>query len=416
MLPWMNRQTRRNGRARRRPDLAAVELLETRALLANTPLGHALPDLTISGYAGPVASWGGPISVTVKVDNIGTSTQREPLNLAPGSTSNSDAPQSLVAVYASNVRHLTRHAVLLGSFTAPPVTQNNIVQLNETLTLPQRPAGFAGDGGHMYLIFRANADNSISEYDATNNFSRPVRVLIQAPLPELNAVALDVPPTMQPGDVIAPTIRVANLGTADTNLQGPVTVALVASVTPDFGPGSSILAEYTVPNIPAAASVPSQVQVIGDQNLNPPNNIVTIAGAPIELPTSPATYYIGVVVDPTNQIKQLQGVGSFRASHNPFSLAARVGPPIVGLPPAGVAPAGSVVTTQEFPFPASGASVGAPNSTTTTTGTGPVAELPFNVSTSSIPINGTGFGYGLLGLPKTPPVYTPSDFRQRVTV
>src|SRR5438128_12683229 len=63
VFPWESRRTRRSGRDRRRPDLAALECLEGRELLAHTALGFSLPDLAISGFAAPVASWGGPLAV-----------------------------------------------------------------------------------------------------------------------------------------------------------------------------------------------------------------------------------------------------------------------------------------------------------------------------------------------------------------
>ena len=72
MFPWESRRTRRRGgRDRRRPDLAAVESLEGRQLMAYSPLGASLPQLTISGYASPAAAWGGPLTVTVNIANIG---------------------------------------------------------------------------------------------------------------------------------------------------------------------------------------------------------------------------------------------------------------------------------------------------------------------------------------------------------
>ena len=47
-------------RSRRTPaGSPTLEQLETRELLAYTPLGFSLPDLTVSGYASTVAAWGG---------------------------------------------------------------------------------------------------------------------------------------------------------------------------------------------------------------------------------------------------------------------------------------------------------------------------------------------------------------------
>ncbi len=64
------------------------------------------------------------------------------------------------------------------------------------------------------------------------------------------SVGLSVPSRMQAGDTINPTIAIENLGTADS---GPVTVDLVESLTKSFTVGSSIIASYTVSNVPAAS-------------------------------------------------------------------------------------------------------------------------------------------------------------------
>ena len=84
MFSRESRRTRRNGNDRRRPCLAIVETLERRELLAYSGLGFSLPDLTVTGFASPVASYGGPVTVTVNVRNIGASSTLEPLALSPG--------------------------------------------------------------------------------------------------------------------------------------------------------------------------------------------------------------------------------------------------------------------------------------------------------------------------------------------
>ena len=86
-----------------------------------------------------------------------------------------------------------------------------------------------------------------------NNVSKPVPVRVTSqPLPELRAIALAVPSSLSPGDTITPEIQIENFGTADPNLQGPVTVDLVASVTKSFTLGSSIVASYTVEQRPGS--------------------------------------------------------------------------------------------------------------------------------------------------------------------
>ena len=104
MLPRESRIQRLNRRARRRTDLTALEVLEERTLLSFSNLGYSLPDLRISGEAGPRAAWGGTIVVSAYLQNIGASTTTEPMSQAGAtdttatgslysSASASDAPQ-----------------------------------------------------------------------------------------------------------------------------------------------------------------------------------------------------------------------------------------------------------------------------------------------------------------------------------
>ncbi|WP_422925190.1 hypothetical protein [Singulisphaera sp. PoT] len=333
--------------------------------MAYTPLGYSLPDLSITGYAAPTASWGGSVDVSVTVRNTGASTLPEPFAQAPGDVSSADAPATTVAVYASPRANSSRGQVLVGTFDIPMTRQNTFQQVSSTISLPTQPRGFAGDGGAIFLRFQVNPDLAFTEVNYKNNTTAAsTRVRIEAPLPQLQAVSLDVPPVMQPGDTIDPTIQVANVGTTATSIQGPVTVALVASVDRKFGPGSSIVGLYQVANIPAISTAPSKSDSLDNsQNINQPNNIVTISGSPVTLPTRPGKYYLGVVIDPNNQIKQLGRIGRVRSSIGAFSLIHQVGPVDSGLPPAGVATTSP--TNLPFPYPATTTTVGYSNNTTT---------------------------------------------------
>ena len=111
--------------ARRRSELAPLELLEGRALMAYSALGFSLPDLTISGVAAPAASWGNTLAVTVTLNNIGSETINEPLALAPGSQSTADAAPTTVAVYASTRKNAHRQ-VLIGTFATPYLPQERL--------------------------------------------------------------------------------------------------------------------------------------------------------------------------------------------------------------------------------------------------------------------------------------------------
>jgi hypothetical protein len=350
-------------RARRRTDLAAPEQLESRALLAFSSLGFSLPDLTITGQAGPRAAWGGVLDVSALLQNIGASTITEPLSQAPatqaptpgspyGSTSTADAGDSTVAVLLSRSSRSLKGAISLGTIEAPPVSQNSVEQLEDSFALPSRPKGFAGAGGKFYVRFVANSTGSVPEATRANNVSKPVAVQVTGQArPELRAIALAVPSSLSPGDTVVPQIQVENFGTADPNLQGPVTVDLVASVTRSFTLGSSIIASYTVESIPAVSEAPTggNFKTFATLILDQPNNVVTIAGAAVTLPTSPRRYFLGVVVDPGGTIDQLS------VPKNNFTLIRVVGPKTKFLPPAGVV---SSANTGQFPNSPSGTPIG----------------------------------------------------------
>jgi len=342
--------------------VTALESLEGRQLLAFSSLGYSLPDLRVSGSAGPVAAWGGALAVSVNLQNFGSSTTLEPLGLAPSSPSSADAAVSTIAVYITPRAHSQVGGVQIGTIQAPPLAQNDIEQLTDSFALPNRPRGFPGTGGKFYVYFRANASGSVLESQAQNDTSQSVPVRVYGRfLPLLQATALDVPATMRPGDTIRPVIQIANLGTAPTRLQGNLQVALVASVDPTFTLGSSIVGIYDIGNIASQSNTPIRsynkngrvnLQRAARDNLTPNNNVATIIGDPVTLPTSPATYYLGVVIDPNSKIQQLP------STLKRFQLIMRVGPNTAGLPPAGVISTGGSSNNLPFPNTPNGVSVG----------------------------------------------------------
>jgi hypothetical protein len=337
-------------RHRRRRTVDALERLEPRELLAWSPLGFSLPDLTVRGIAAPVTSYGGPLTVTIEVDNLGASSMIEPLALQPGSTSSADAPPSQVGVYVSRSPHFGPGAIPIGTVAVPAVPQKGVAIITDTLTMPARQRGLPPNGGTLHVFFRADVARQVVEADETNNLDRrgvPVRV--EAGLPDLFAIALDTPPNLQPGQTIQPTVQLANYGTVDPAAQGPFQVQLVLSTDRNFGPGDTILQSFTVAGVPPLSAVPMQDVVLGDVNIDPPVNIINLTpDAPLTLPSGPSRYFLGVIVDPDNQIRELSEVG------RPFSPAldpvVRVGPPTAGL-----LPPGPVTTpappTNVFPIP-----------------------------------------------------------------
>lgn len=326
----------RNRRAALRP---RTEMLEGRQLLSYSPIG-SLPDLTVTAQAGAIAAYGGPIAVTLDVRNLGASTLIEPLNLQPGSFSTADAGPSRVGVYLlRNARALPGGAgsVLIGEVAVPGVPQNSLVTVSQTLILPQRPRRFPGSGGNVFLGFKVDDLKEVADADRTNNVGSRVHLQIQAALPDLATIALDVPPVLQPGDTIAPSIKVANYGTVDTASQAAVTVLLVASTDTNYGPTDVILGRYQITNLPGLSQAPQRRTVLGDVTVDDQPNVITLETTTdqresITLPTGLGGYFVGVIVDPLNTIRELHEIGAGPSSALQQIRRVAVVP---GLPPAG---------------------------------------------------------------------------------
>jgi hypothetical protein len=358
VLPRESRIQRLKRRARRRTDLTALEVLEERTLLSFSNLGFSLPDLKITGEAGPRAAWGGSLVVSAYLQNIGASTTTEPMSQAGAtdtqatgslysSASASNANNSTVEVLISPTSRSLKGAISLGTISAPALEQNSVEQLSSPFTLPSQPAGFAGTGGKFFVWFLANSTDAFPEANVNNNLSKPVAVQVTGqPLPSLRAIGLAVPSRMQPGDTINPTIVVENFGTADTSAQGPVTVDLVESVTKSFTLGSQIIATYTINDLPGVSGTPTKgnFRKFAQQILAEPSNVVSLGGTEVTLSTSPSTYFLGVVIDPQGAIKQLS------LPKNSFQVIHVVGPPIKGLPPANTVSNGTGALFPTAPF------------------------------------------------------------------
>ncbi len=318
--------------------------------MAYSPIGFSPPDLTVSGWTAPVAAWGGPLAVHVEADNIGAASMLAPLNLAQGSPSPTDSAPTTVEVLVSTRAHNFSHAVEVATISVPSIPQNTIVPIDQVISLPQQPRGFPGDGGNVFVQLRIDPNKQSLDLDRTNNsFTIKQPVQIAAPLPDLEAISMDTPPGIQPGDTVQVNAKIANFGTVDTAAQGPVLVYLVASTDTNFGPGDIVLSQMQIDDIPPLSEVPATTSVLGDVNISDPVNVREISFPAVTLPGAPpATYFLGIIVDPANTIREIREIGA--APSTALSPVVTVGPPIANLPPAGVvstpAPA-----TNTFPIP-----------------------------------------------------------------
>jgi hypothetical protein len=346
--------------------------------MAYSPFGYSLPQLAVSGYGPTTAAWGGPITIDVTVQNQGASSLVEPLDLAPGSTANTlntpagvstnstaDAPPTTVDVYASSKAGKNSNLIEIGTVSFPNgIAQNSTVTIPATINLPAKPAGY---GNKLFLTLVVNNDQTILQESESQNVYRvpnPVKIANNA-LPDLQVVGFDIPSSLQPGDVIAPTIRIANLGTANTDAQGPVTVELVASLTKNFGPGDSVVGSFVINSLPGISGVATQATtLVGGDNLIPPDNEYTDTLSPVKLPTKPGTYYLGIVIDPTHAINQTYApkaalrdvvvVGPRDPNLAPTSLLVTTNgtvPVFPALPSSIIGPTGTSTTPVLFPYP-----------------------------------------------------------------
>jgi hypothetical protein len=305
-----------------------------------SPLGYSLPNLNVTGYAAQEAAWGGSFAVDVTVQNQGASSLIEPTHLAQTTTdpttgavtitpSDADSLPTTVDVYAGTKPNSTTGLVKIDSIAIPAVLQNSQYTTSTVFSLPSRPAGFPSNGGHVYITFIVEGTQTAAIKGQYPDFYRvPLPVKIVNPLPNLQVVAEDLPASLQPGDVITPTIRIANLGATDPGLQGPVTVQLVASLDKNFGPGDSVVGSYVIQSLPGLSEVPTQSPTTtGADDLTPTSNVNTTTLGPLKLPTSPGFYYLGIEIDPTASIKM---------THPPTPLlmgVVEVGPPNAYLSP-----------------------------------------------------------------------------------
>lgn len=327
MLPRNYLRARKDRRARPKVGFSALELLEARQLMAYTSLGFSLADVAISGVAAPETSWGDTLTIAARIQNTGASTIVEPVSLIPRAQiqtgpdglpvpsyavpSRADADGMTIGVYLVPNGRPRAGQIKIGELYAPSAPQNSIAYVNGTVTLPDRPAGFPA-AGNFSIRLVANENRTVLESNYRNNLSAPIPVrLLPAPAtPTLRAVTLDLPANLVPGDTVFPTVQIANIGAAAIAPGTPVDVALVASTTPDFSLGSSIVSVETIETgFPGVNNVPGRkwrgpkgpIHALNN-SIHAPNNIVTFQGPLATLPTSPDFYYIGIVIDPENKL------------------------------------------------------------------------------------------------------------------
>ena len=162
-----SRRERRSDRPRRRPERIAVEGLETRQLMAYSPLGFSLPDLSVTGLRGADGRLGRAADGRRQRPEPGRQLAgRADSTCAPGADQHRPTPPADDAsqVFASTAAQRRRPgSVLIGTITIPAIRRTATTRSISTITLPARPAGLPGNGGKIYLTFVVNNDQAILE-------------------------------------------------------------------------------------------------------------------------------------------------------------------------------------------------------------------------------------------------------------
>ena len=331
-----------------------------------SPLGFSLPDLTITGQAGPRAAWGGTLVVSAILQNIGASTITEPLSQLPttqartpgspyGSTSTADVTGHDGGVLMSEEREVGEGRGQdwndrgSADFAEQRGTARRLVHACRRV-----PRDFREAAARSIVWFVADSSNNVLEVTKANNISKPVAVRVTSqPLPELRAVALALAVETVAGRHGRPDDPDRELGHGQSRTckgRSRSTWWRRSRRASRWGARSSRRTRST--RIPGSFSSTDlgQLQDVWQRLIiNEPQNVVTISGAAVTLPVSPAKYFVGVVIDPNGTINQLS------LPTNNFEQIRVVGPKTKFLPPAGVV---SSANTGQFPNPPSGQLIG----------------------------------------------------------
>ena len=199
-----------------------------------SPLGYSLPNLAVTGYAAQEAAWGGLVrgqrdgpepggQLADRADPPGSDRRPTP---ATGDTSDHPERRRLAADHGRRLRldqaqrddRPGQDRQHLDPQRAPEQPVHHVE--------PRSPCrasrlGFPSNGGKVFITFIIEGTQTVAVKGQYPDFYRvPLPVKIVNPLPNLQVIAEDLPSSLQPGDVITPTIRIANLGAGEPGRRG----------------------------------------------------------------------------------------------------------------------------------------------------------------------------------------------------
>ncbi len=353
------RPTRSAGRANgsaRRPGLAPqIDALEGRQLLTltapgfvSTPLGVTAPDLAVTrAFTSPATTDLGQLAVAAEVANLATSETREPLNLGIQVPTSADAPASTLGVFA-NVRlpgGRSLPPLRVGSLPIPEITQNQFVRVEGIVGLGRLPLQFLRSGVLDFTVV-ADVDDVVAELNEANNTMAVIneRPTVLGPaLADLMTINFSTPEALVPGQSFFGSVTIANNGTVDAVL--PFEVVVVASEDEVFDPGIDQIVQtfdVQVPLPSLSRFATPRLNLLGLTGGITPN--ARTFSSVFTLPDMPGDYFLGVVVDPMDQIAEIDDDAGFL----PFEASRFVTVDNAGFRPT-IAPLSVMPTPVAFP-------------------------------------------------------------------
>ena len=327
MFPWESRRTRRSGRDRRRPDLAALECLEGRELLAYSALGASLPAardlrLRLAGRLVGRAADGHRQRRQHRRRHDPRTARPRPgpadharLRRGIPPVSSADAPASVVG--RLRLEEPPVQGRRRGRHDRRPGARPEQLRCSSPRRSPCRtgPPGSPPTAARSTSPSRPTRPTPSTRPTPATPSASPSPWTSRRRSPSCGPSASTCPRSCSRATRSSPT--------SGSPTSAPATPGRRASCRSRWWPrrrgrspraarSSRSSTSSTRPacalNIPGLSGIATSSRLLGDANQTPPKNVVTVAFPDVTLPTSPRTYYLGVVIDPFNRIKQLSRV------------------------------------------------------------------------------------------------------------
>lgn len=237
---------------------------------------------------GPAAADGGAmISVSTSVRNQGTT----------------NAASYGIAYYLSTDATITTADLRLKTVTRPALNAGTLQQWVESVAIPTTLAT-----GNYYIGVIVDPTNAVAEISETNNIlgdSTSIRITQPSQI-DLTPTSVDGPTAAQRGNSVAVMTNVSNAGSVTS---GSFNVNYYISTDASISTGDTLLKSVS------RAAISGSGNVQWTETVTIPSTLAA------------GTYYIGVVVDPGNAIRERNEANNTRADSAAITITAPASPP-----------------------------------------------------------------------------------------